>query len=493
MNDLTPRLPAQRPLLWSDDILDLQERLWDVSRADPLYLVGGAVRDALLHRPILDLDFATPGDAVLLARRVANALDGDVFVMDAERGVARVIYQSAAGRRWMDFTRFRGRDLLADLQARDFTINALCVDFRGDMSLLIDPLGGEQDVLNKRVRLCAPHALVDDPLRTLRAVRQSVQLGFRLLPEVVTGIRQAASGLANVSRERLRDEFFKLLELDKADAGLRVLQALHLMEHILPEVAQLPSYAPTAPYVFDGWQHTLYAVDRLIAILTAVSPRRTDQTAASFDLGMLVIQLDRYRRPLNAHISQIWANERPHQALLVLATLLHRAALAPDHNAQTSTSAAVAEHAADELRLSNAEKKRLAQIVSAFQTIYTLPKYDLLASHRFWFTLGEAGIDALLVGMAHILAMYGSHLPQDLWLDRVDLAIHLLSDYFDRHAQVVNPTPLVDGVYLMQALGLRSGPQVGQLLSAIREAQVLGEVTNAEEAIRYARAALGDR
>jgi tRNA nucleotidyltransferase/poly(A) polymerase len=490
MADLTPRLPVQRPLLWPDDILDLQERLWDVGKADPLYLVGGAVRDALLHRPILDLDFATPGDAVWLARRAADALDGDIFVMDAERGVARVIYQGADGRRWMDFTRFRGDDLLADLQARDFTINALCVDFRGDLSLLIDPLSGEQDVLNKRVRLCAPHALTDDPLRTLRAVRQSVQLGFRLLPEVVAGIRQAASGLTHVSRERLRDEFFKLLELEDAAAGLRVLQALHLMEYILPELAQLPSCAQVAPYVFDGWQHTLYAVERLITILTAISPRRTDQTAASFDLGMLIIQLDRYRRPLNTHISRTWANERPHQALLVLAALLHRAALESDHNTQTS--AVIAERAADELRLSNAEKKRLAQVVGAFRTVYTLPHYDLLASHRYWFVLEEAGIDALLLGMAYILATYGAYLPQDLWLDRVELAVRLLSDYFDRYTQVVNPPPLIDGARLMQALGLSSGPQVGQMLTALREAQVLGQITSPEEAIQYAREALGD-
>ncbi|PMB48296.1 hypothetical protein CEN41_01820 [Fischerella thermalis CCMEE 5330] len=489
MADLTPRAPAQRPLLWPDDVLDLQEQLLDVRPEEPLYLVGGAVRDALLHRPIPDLDFVTPGDAVLLARRVADALNAEVFVMDTERGVARVLHDRPDGRKVMDFTRFRGADLLADLQARDFTINALCVDFRGDLSQLIDPLNGEQDVLSKQVRLCAASALADDPLRVLRAVRQSVQLGFRLLPPVVQAIRAAAPGLTQVSHERLRDEFFKVLSLDNADAALRVMQALGLMRYIVPELEQLPNHAQTPPYVFDAWQHTLYAVERLIAILTAISPRRTDQTAASFDLGMLIIQLDRYRRLLNQHLSERWANERSHQALLVLAALLHRVGLGAEDERRSRM--AIAERVADDLRLSNAEKKRLTQSVGAFAMIYELPRYDRLGSHRYWFALGEAGIDALLVGMAYILAMHGAYLPQDMWLDRVELAIQLLSDYFDRYEQVVNPPPLIDGNELMRLLGVSRGPLVGQLLTALREAQVLGDVTDAESAVRYARGALG--
>ncbi|XWX04722.1 hypothetical protein VZO05_04030 [Aggregatilineales bacterium SYSU G02658] len=489
MADPTPRAPLQRPLLWPDEVFDLQERLLDVRPEEPLYLVGGAVRDALLHRPIPDLDFVTPSDAVRLARRVADALNAEVFVMDAERGVARVLYESASGRKVMDFTRFRGADLLADLQARDFTINALCVDFRGDLQQLIDPLNGERDLLNKQVRLCSSNALAEDPLRALRAVRQSVQLGFRLMPDVVQAVREAAPHLVRVSKERLRDEFFKLLSLENVDAGLRVLQALKLLEYVMPGLGQLVNREQPPPCVFDAWQHTLYAIERLTAILTAISPRRTDQTAASFDLGMLVIQLDRYRRQLNEHLSEHWANERSHQALLVLATLLHR--VEGGAAGEPLTPVSMAERAADDLRLSNAEKKRLVQIVGSFATIDELPSYDLLASHRYWFMLGGAGIDALLVGMAHILATYGSHLPQDLWLQRVDLAVHLLSDYFDRYEQVVNPPVLVDGNELMRLLGLPSGPQVGQLLTALREAQVLGNVTDVESAVRYARGALG--
>lgn len=489
MADLTPRLPAQRPLLWPDDVLDLQERLLIVKPEEPLYVVGGAVRDALLHRPIPDLDFVTPGDAVRLARRVADALNAEVFVMDAERGVARVIYDGAEGRKLMDFTRFRGETLLEDLQARDFTMNALCVDFRADLSLLIDPLNGEQDVLAKQVRLCTAHALEDDPLRALRAVRQSAQLGFRLLPEVAQEVRRVAPRLAEISEERLRDEFFKLLSLDNADAALRVTQALGLLKHITPEVAELVDRPQPAPYVFDAWQHTLYAVDRLIAVLNAISPRRTDQTAASFDLGMLVIQLDRYRRLLNQHLNELWPNDRSHRALLVLAALLHRVSLLYAEDRQQAV--IVAERTAEALRLSNAEKKRLSQIVGHFHRVSELSTYDLLASHRYWFALGGAGIDALLVGMAHILATYGAYLPQDVWLQRVDLAIRLLSDYFDRYEQVVNPPLLLDGNELMRALGLPSGPQVGQLLAALREAQVLGEVSDVAGAIRFARGALG--
>ena len=157
-------------LAWADFVLDLVEFLRTRQVDAPLYLVGGVVRDAYLRRPTTDIDIAVDGDAVGLARRVADWLGGDIFVMDRERGVARVLATRADERLSLDFARFRGHTLEQDLQDRDFTMNAMAVDLHGDLQVLIDPLGGLTDLRRKVLRCCSSRSFADDPVRMLRAV-----------------------------------------------------------------------------------------------------------------------------------------------------------------------------------------------------------------------------------------------------------------------------------------------------------------------------------
>ncbi|MCU0477035.1 MAG: CCA tRNA nucleotidyltransferase, partial [Anaerolineae bacterium] len=93
MTDLTPRTPT-RPLLWPDLLLDLADWLLDQDDSVPVHIVGGAVRDAYLGYPLKDIDLVAASGAVRLARRLADAFNGDVFVMDAEREVARVLIET---------------------------------------------------------------------------------------------------------------------------------------------------------------------------------------------------------------------------------------------------------------------------------------------------------------------------------------------------------------------------------------------------------------
>ena len=122
MSDSSPRL------VWPDFVYDLQALLRKAELASPAFIVGGAVRDAYLRRAITDIDIAVDGDAVAMARHIADCLDGDIFVMDKDRDVARVFAGGRRGLIVMDFARFRGAALEADLRDRDFTINAMAAD-----------------------------------------------------------------------------------------------------------------------------------------------------------------------------------------------------------------------------------------------------------------------------------------------------------------------------------------------------------------------------
>jgi len=149
MMDIAPRQP-HRPLIWPDILLDIQEFLADVS--DEIYIVGGAVRDALLHRPLHDIDLATSGHAIQVARKIANHFKGDFFVLDSDRDVGRALLNLPDGLLVLDVARYRGASLLDDLSDRDFTLNALAVDVKADLSLLIDPLNGEEDIKKHLLR-----------------------------------------------------------------------------------------------------------------------------------------------------------------------------------------------------------------------------------------------------------------------------------------------------------------------------------------------------
>lgn len=492
MTDLTPVRP-HRPLIWPDFVLELRDLLLTIPQ--PVYIVGGAVRDALLHRPLHDIDLATPADAVRLARQIANHFKGDIFVLDAERDVGRVLLTTAEGRLTLDVACLRGTTLLDDLLDRDFTLNAMAVEAKGDLELLIDPLGGEQAIRDKLLRRCSPVALSTDPIRALRAVRQSVQLGLRIESGTLKDVRATAPELRHVSPERVRDEWVKLLSLPRPAAALRVTDSLGLLGAVLPEVMPLHDLPQPAPHVFDGWRHTQAVVEHLSSIMAVVSYARTDNTASSFGLGMMAIQLDRYRKQLLEHLQTEWPNERPHSALLMLAALLHdtgKTAVGGEGEYE-ARSAAIANDCATRLRLSNGEVARLVVVLQNHRLPLDLEDTSPLSIYRFWKRLGEAGIDVCLLALADFLGTYGVNLGQKDWLIVVERIRVLLEAWYEKHDILVSPPSLVDGNVLMTTLALKPGPLIGDLLERIREAQVTGEVKAQEDALLLARSVLESR
>ena len=469
-------------LVWHDFVYELQSLLLKQEPASPAFIVGGAVRDASLRRAITDIDIAVDGDAVAMARRVADILDGDIFVMDKDRDVARVLAASGQSSIVVDFARFRGAALADDLRDRDFTINAMAADLRGDVSTLIDPLNGEQDLQQKVLRRCSQHAIQADPIRALRAVRQSTQFRLKIHPDTLSDIKRHGSRLAQASSERIRDEFFKLLALSSPSRGIRVLQHLDLLKYIIPQVDCLVGLEQPWPHRFDVWRHTLLVVERMSQILMTISSHRTDNTVAAFDLGMLAIQFDRYRPQLQRHLERVYGNGRKHRELLALAALIHNLGKSQAANDYVFYSAQLAQSIAKSLRLTIDEEKKLVAMIGNYRRILEQRHGAVLDRHRFWYKLGESGVDAILLATADFLGIYGAELEQKLWLERIEAAAVMLDTYHNQYETLVNPKLLLNGNDIMELLDIDAGPVVGRLLKALREAQVTGDVGSVGEA-----------
>jgi hypothetical protein len=167
------------------------------------WVVGGAVRDELLGREVVDVDVACR-DPRAAARASARRAGGAPFQLSERHGAWRVALD---GGRTLDFTPLRGT-IEDDLATRDFTINAIAVPLAGGEPC--DPYEGRADLRAGIVRAVSPRVFDDDPLRLLRAPRLEDELGFRLDPETEALVRAKAALVTRAAGERVLQELVRL-------------------------------------------------------------------------------------------------------------------------------------------------------------------------------------------------------------------------------------------------------------------------------------------
>ncbi len=181
-------------------------------------LVGGAVRDALLGylpaRP--DLDFVVPAGAIDLCRRLARQLGGTAVVLDAQRDIARLVLRD-----WtIDLACQEGPDLASDLRRRDYSANAIALPLAPAADPL-DPTGGLAALARGELVAVSEANLLADPLRLLRGVRLSCELGLELETTTQRWVRTHADRLGEVAGERVLAELDKLARLPSGEQGLQ--------------------------------------------------------------------------------------------------------------------------------------------------------------------------------------------------------------------------------------------------------------------------------
>jgi tRNA nucleotidyltransferase/poly(A) polymerase len=193
------------------------EQAQEVLAGEEAWVVGGAVRDELLGRPLVDLDIAcrAPEEA---ARRFARRMGGAPFPLSDRHGAWRVAYRDG---RTVDFTPLRD-NIEADLATRDFTINAVARPLEGGEP--VDPFGGLPDLERRVLRAVGPGIFQDDPLRLLRAVRLEDELDLRMDEETERLIREHASLVERPTGERVLSELQRL-----SSRGFRRLDQLGLL------------------------------------------------------------------------------------------------------------------------------------------------------------------------------------------------------------------------------------------------------------------------
>ena len=292
----------------------MDDRIREAVGEGPAWVVGGALRDELLGREVVDLDVACPSPETA-ARRYARVAGGAVFPLSERHGAWRVAFRDG---KTVDFTPVHGESIEEDLATRDFTVNALARPLAGGP--LVDPFGGEADLEAQRLRAVGPMVFEDDPLRLLRAVRLEDELGFRLDEPTEQLVRAGAGRVGEPAGERILGE----LERFSPD-GFRRAAELGLLEPFGGSAAGLGRVDPDDAPGF---------------LLVLVFGERLRRFPISNDLGKLASTLLATERPANDSAREIHRFRRRTEpwALSALAYLgatdleeAVRAARAADH------------------------------------------------------------------------------------------------------------------------------------------------------------------
>ncbi|MFV0373541.1 CCA tRNA nucleotidyltransferase [Microbacterium sp.] len=250
-----------------------------------LAIVGGPVRDALLDRPIHDLDFTTnarPDDILRVVEPIATA------TWDIGRAFGTIGAKVAAEQ--VEITTYRadsydgvtrkptvafGDSLDDDLARRDFTVNAMALRVPGPA--LVDPNGGVEDLIAGVLRTPSDPdvSFGDDPLRMLRAARFASQLDFEVDPATLDAMVRLRDTLTIVSPERVQGEIVRLLQTGTPGRGIRMLVDSGLMESFLPEVPALRLEVDEHHHHKDVYEHSLTVLHQAIALENLRHPGAT--------------------------------------------------------------------------------------------------------------------------------------------------------------------------------------------------------------------------
>ena len=233
----------------------ISERL--VKSGYQAFIVGGAIRDSLLGCQVKDWDVAT--DA--LPDRIHD-LFPELTRFDLKHGTVTLVSEG----RHFEVTTFRGTggfssSIEEDLAHRDFTFNAMAYDITNKR--IIDPFGGQRDLEGKIVRavLNPSERFREDPLRIMRVIRFSMELGFAIESETLIAIQPMAQEIDSVAKERVRDELVKIVMAKRPSAGFHLMRKSGLLKRILPELVEGYRKRQNNYHKYTIYRHTMETVD----------------------------------------------------------------------------------------------------------------------------------------------------------------------------------------------------------------------------------------
>lgn len=452
-----------------------------------IYLVGGAVRDLLLGRRSSDLDFLVAGDPLAFARKAAGELGGSFIPLDEGNGVARVAVKQDSLLYTFDFTGLAGGQVEENLLKRDFTINAMALPVtaalkggRAAAGDIIDPTGGLQDLKGKTVKMVYPGAFRDDPLRMLRALRLKACLGMALDDGTRAAIGKAAALLREVAPERVRDEFFRILKVDRAYDTVKEMDDLGLLREIIPFRDEMAATDQNGYHADNVWEHCLNALREL---------ERLDL----YELG------GDYAGELQGLLAEELTPGRSRWQLMKFCVLIHDSGKPVTRGLSKTgritfygherAGARRAGELARRLTLSNRETFFVRDMVLHHMRplqLSTVTGDKGAAVRRFFRKSRGEGVSLLVHALADQLSDRGP-LKKEADLERFGVMVRSLLRQYWQEEGLRLYRPVLTGQDLIRELQVNPGPELGQVLRRLEAEHLARGAMTRAEALDYCR------
>lgn len=434
------------------------------------YLVGGSIRDLFTKNCVsCDRDISIKG-AENFARKIANKWDGTFIELDNENKIYRVVLPDKIN--FLDISELQGNSIEEDLKRRDFTINAIAYDLTNDK--FVDVTGGLKDLKNKVLRHIDDKNFEDDPLRILRAFRFYAVTGFKMTIELENALKKYLPLALNPAKERINYEIMKLFGGDFASSALLKMDEFGLLEKIFPCVTEMKKVPPNTHHHLDLFHHVVETVRQIEILYNKISGFEKE------------------------HLDAIDFGGFPRINHLKLAGFLHDIGKFSTWTIEESGRHRFIKHddvgskmVVPLLRDLKFSKKQIEYISCMIKNhiypsnVIVAPNLNDKVMMRYVRKMDDNVVDNIILAKADRLSARGVDITEEIVNTNISGLDKLLDFYLSKKDTLAPLPKLIDGREIMEILNIKPSPKLGEIINAINEAQLNGDITTHEEAVNY--------
>lgn len=437
-----------------------------------IYLVGGTVRDYFMGLESTDRDIIVMDeDARDFALKLAELFEASFVPLDEENKIYRIVLSDKIN--YIDITNPVGDSIEKDLMRRDLTINAIAVNIR--TGELIDISGGVTDIRNKCINYVNELNFVDDPLRLLRVYRFQALYGFELAPETISAVCRYSDLIRKPAVERINYEILKLFSGKYAHIALENMNKTWILEEIFPFVKELKQVPPNSHHHLDLFHHSIETVRQVQNLYNEASDD-VKEHLDGIDFGgfsrLAHLKLAAFMHDIGKFST--WTIEEGR----------HRFIKHDDVGAKMSVKVL------KELHFSNKQIDYISSMIKYHiypSHVMTSPQITEKIMMRYVRKMDFNSIDAIILAQADRLSARGPEITDEI-VERNITSLNMLLRFYLEARETLEPLPkLLSGNDVMDILNIKPSRQLGEIMEALHEAQISGDVITREHAVEFVK------
>lgn len=437
-----------------------------------IYLVGGTVRDFYMGLESTDRDIIVMDqEAREFALKLSELFQATFVPLDEENKIYRIVLPDKIN--YIDVTNPVGDSIEKDLMRRDLTINAIAVNIR--TGELIDISGGVTDIMNKCINYVNELNFVDDPLRLLRVYRFQALYGFQLAPETINAVCKYSDLIHKPAVERINYELLKLFGGEYAHVALENMNKTWILEEIFPFVKELKQVPPNSHHHLDLFHHSIETVKQ-VQILYNKAPDEVKEHLSKIDFGgfsrLAHLKLAAFMHDIGKFST--WTIEEGK----------HRFIKHDDVGSKMSVKIL------KDLHFSNKQIDYISSMIKYHiypSHVMTSPQITEKIMMRYVRKMDTNSIDVIILAQADRLSARGPEITDQI-VERNITSLNMLLRFYLEARETLKPLPkLLSGNDVMQILNIKPSKRLGEIMDALHEAQISGDVITKEHAIEFVK------